>query len=283
MARERPRRTLPHRIAAVAHECAADRPPSQSHPSGRETRRFEASLAGPRILHAFAEAYPRAFFVEVGANDGEQHDHLRPILDAKSWRGIMIEPVPFVFERLRTNYRELPQVALENVAIADRDGHLPFYHLRKVEDHVAAGLPRWYDDFGSFSKAAVLNHASLLPDLEERLTCVNIPCLTFESLCRKHGVDRIDLLLVDTEEYHHEILRNVDWTVHRPRLVIYEHYHLSTDDRSQLRADLGELGYELKEEGFDTWCLQTRVEDELTRTFRALSPGIPSASVYQDR
>ena len=97
-------------------------------------------------------------------------------------------------------------MALENAAIADRDGQLPFYHLREAEDHVAAGLPRWYDGIGSFSKEAVLNHASLVPDLEDRLTCVKVPCLTFESLCRKHGVDRVDLLLVDTEGYDHEIL-----------------------------------------------------------------------------
>ena len=39
-------------------------------------RRLLARMAGPRLLRRFAEAYPEAFFVEIGANDGEQHDQL---------------------------------------------------------------------------------------------------------------------------------------------------------------------------------------------------------------
>jgi FkbM family methyltransferase len=248
-----------------------------------QVRRVESKLAGPKILRAFADSYPTAFFVEIGANDGEQHDHLRPILDTKPWNGIMVEPVPYVFERLRANYEGRPRISLENAAIADHDGTMAFYHLRQAEDRVTAGLPRWYDGIGSFSREAVLNHASLLPDLEQRLTCVDVPCLTFDSLCRKHSVDRVDLLIVDTEGYDHEVLRNIDWQVHRPALVVYEHYHLRPEDRARLRTDLIGLGYELKEEGFDTWCLHTAAEERLTRAFRALSPAIPAASVHEDR
>lgn len=249
----------------------------------RQARRVERRLAGPRILRLFAELYPTAFFVEIGANDGDQHDHLRPILDSTPWRGIMVEPVPYVFERLRANYDGRPGVVLENAAIADRDGQLPFYHLRKVQDRVAAGLPRWYDGIGSFSKDAVLNHAALLPDIAQRLTCVEVPCLTFTSLLAKHAVDRVDLLIVDTEGYDHEILRSIDWEVHRPRLVVYEHYHLSLHDRSGLRSAFADRGYEIKEEGFDTWCLHAEAEDRLRRVFRQLPPAIPAAWVHEDR
>ncbi len=33
-------------------------------------RRQLARMAGPRLLAAFADAYPEAVFVEIGANDG---------------------------------------------------------------------------------------------------------------------------------------------------------------------------------------------------------------------
>lgn len=83
--------------------------------------RLQRRLAGPRILRAFADRYPKAFFVEIGANDGEQHDHLRPLILGEEWRGIMVEPVPYVFERLRQNYdRVLERVTLENSAITKR-------------------------------------------------------------------------------------------------------------------------------------------------------------------
>ena len=248
-----------------------------------QARRLERRLAGPQILRLFADSYPEAFFVEIGANDGDQHDHLRPILAANPWRGILVEPVPYVFERLRANHGQRAGVALENAAIADQDGRLPFYHLREAGDRAAAGLPQWYDGIGSFSKEAVLNHIGLVPGLTDRLTCVDVPCLTFASLCEKHGVDRVDLLIIDTEGYDHQILRHIDWSVHRPRLVVYEHYHLTPTQRAGLRTDLQGRGYELKEEGFDTWCLHVGTDDALTRGFRRLASAVPAASVHEER
>jgi FkbM family methyltransferase len=237
---------------------------TRRHFNESRTRR---RLAGPRI----------------GANDGDQHDHLRPFLAGRRWRGIMVEPVPYVFERLRANYGSHPAIVLENAAIADRDGALPFYHLRECADRAAAGLPRWYDGIGSFSREAVLSHAALLPDLKDRLVCLSVPCLTFSALCERHGVQRVDLLIVDTEGYDHEILRSIAWDAHRPRLLVYEHYHLADEDRAELQAMLTAHGYECMEEGFDTWCVHTGVEDRLTATFRAATPGIPAASVHEDR
>ena len=91
-----------------------------------QDRRSHRRLAGPRLLQAFGEAYPRAFFIEIGSNDGDQHDHLQPLIRSLQWTGLMVEPVPYVFERLRHNYADLDRVTLENAAIADRDGQVPF-------------------------------------------------------------------------------------------------------------------------------------------------------------
>jgi FkbM family methyltransferase len=247
-----------------------------------DQRRLEARLAGPRLLRAFAATYPEAFFVEIGANDGEQHDHLRPILERSRWRGIMVEPVPFVFERLQANYRGLPQISLENAAIAERDGELPFYHLREVADREREGLPRWYDGIGSFSKEGVLGHAALLPELERRLVQRTVPALTFDSLCAKHAAPAVDLLLLDTEGYDHVILDSIDWERHRPRLVVYEHYHFARAQRERTRGLMRDLGYDVLAEGFDTWCLQA-ADDALSDTFRTLEPAIPAACAEEDR
>lgn len=245
-------------------------------------RRLDARLAGPRLLRAFAEACPEAFFVEIGANDGDQHDHLRPILARSRWRGIMVEPVPYVFARLAENYRAHPQVILENAAIADRDGMLPFYHLAEVDAAERARLPRWYDGIGSFSREAVLGHCDLVPDLESRLVETQVPCLSFDSLCAKHSVERVDLLLLDTEGYDHVILEHIDWQRHRPRMVVYEHYHFSPEQQERTRAQLRELGYRTLSEGFDTWCLHER-GDALSARMASLTPAIAPASAQHDR
>lgn len=239
-------------------------------------------MAGPRLLRAFADAYPEAVFAEVGANDGDQHDLLRPLIVSRDWRGIVVEPVPYVFERLRRNYGHRPGLVLENVAIGAENGRRAFYHLAEVEDHRREGLPRWYDGIGSFSREEVLSHGEQIPDIESRLATTEVQCLTLSTLCRRHGVEELDLLLLDTEGHDWEIIRHIDLTAYMPRLLVYEHYHLSPDDRSECCEHLRSLGYETMEEHFDTFCLDTRQDDRLTRVWRRLKPAVPGAAAYEE-
>jgi FkbM family methyltransferase len=246
---------------------------------GRVRRR----LAGPRLLRAFADVYPEAFFIEIGANDGERDDPLRPLIRSRNWHGIMVEPVPYVFERLKANYADMAsRIAFENLAIADRDGVQPFFHLRKASSEEIAELPGWYDCIGSFSRDTVLGHRSLIPDLEERLVRTDVDCATFESLCRRHTVSTFDLLLLDTEGYDAEILSLVDFAAHSPRLVVFEHYHLTAELRRDCRGLLEENGYELMEEGFDTWCLGPRCDPRLRQVWSSLTPAVPAISAETD-
>ena len=64
---------------------------------------------------------------------------------------------------------------LENVAIGERDGTLPFYHLAPVDDFEAEGLPQWYDGIGSFKREHVLKHVEYIPDIADRLVCTDVP------------------------------------------------------------------------------------------------------------
>lgn len=246
-------------------------------------RRLLHRLAGPRLLRALADECPEAFFVEIGSNDGEQHDHLLPIILASGWRGIMVEPVPYVFERLKRNYAGVSRVTLENAAIAERDGRRPFFYLAQAEGPEREQLPSWYDTLGSFSREAVLGHAKHVDDIEERLVTTEVPCLTFESLCRKHGVGKVDVIVCDVEGYDARIMRAIDFAVYHPRLVVYEHYHLSAEERSDCRQYVEEAGYETMEEGFDTWCFDTEPDDRVSRVWRRLRPALPGASAEADR
>jgi FkbM family methyltransferase len=238
-----------------------------------QDRRRRRRLMGPRLLEAFADAFPRAFFIEIGANDGVEDDHLRPFIVENEWSGIMVEPVPHLFERLRRNYAGLERVVLENVAIADRDGRVPFYHPPEGD----------FDKIGSFSRETTLRLARALqfPDLDDRIVTTEVPCLSFESQCRRHHVERLDLLVVDTEGYDFEILKRIDFSAHSTRLLVYEHGLLSSRDRSACRAYVEGHGYATREEELDTWCLDIRADDGLTRAWHGLRPGAPGTSAEE--
>ena len=235
-------------------------------------------LAAPRLLRAFADAYPRATFVEIGANDGEQHDHLRPFILGREWRGVMVEPQPHVFARLERNYARVERVTLENAAIADRDGTVEFFYPAPPAGEELGALPDWYDGIGSLSRTAVLSHATHIPDLERRLVADEVQALTYATLCRRHGLDHVDLLVIDTEGHDWEILRDLDLAPPRPRLIVYEHFHLDPGDRALCREHLERAGYATLEEGFDTFCLDGPGSDALGRAWRRLRPAIPGVS-----
>ncbi len=238
--------------------------------------------AGPKLLAAFAEAHPRAAFVEIGANDGEQHDLLRPHILAREWRGVMVEPVPYVFERLRRNYQGIDRVSLENAAIADRDATATFYHLAEADELAREHLPGWYDGIGSFSRDVVVGHATKITDLHERLVQREVPTLTFATLCERHGLDRVDLLLIDAEGYDRELLRHIDLAAAGVRLLVYEHFHLSPTARVECRQLVAAAGFETMEEGFDTFCLRATVADSVSSRWRDLRPAIPAVYVEQE-
>jgi FkbM family methyltransferase len=252
--------------------------------SARRARawRTRRRLAGPRLIRAFADARPQAFFIEIGSNDGSQHDHLRPHILERAWTGIMVEPVPYVFERLRRNYDGIDRVTLENVAIAERDGELSFHYLEDASEDERRALPDWYDGIGSFSRDAVLSHASHIPDLEGRLVSRPVPTLTFESLCERHAVERLDLLLIDTEGYDWRILRSIDLERRRPQLLVYEHYHLSRGEQAECVKHLRRHGYRMMAEGFDTFCLADEVGGALRATWGRLRPAVPAVSKHEE-
>jgi FkbM family methyltransferase len=240
-------------------------------------------MAGPKLLDAFAARYPNALFVEIGANDADHHDHLRGHIASRSWRGVMVEPVPFIFESLSRRYGGVEGVVLENAAIAATDGELPFYHLAEASPEDREQLPYWYHGTGSFSREQVLGHKKDIPDVEDRIVERTVTAMTFESLAAKHGLEKLDLLLTDTEGYDWEILKTIDLTRFRPRLAIYEHYHLSPDDRAACLDHFRAAGYSVLEEGFDTFCLRTDEDDELTRAFRRLRPAVRGVAAYEER
>ena len=96
-------------------------------------------------------------------------------------------------------------------------------------------------------------------------------------------MERIDLLLVDTEGYDAEIIRRIDFSAWRPRLLVYEHYHLPPQERAECRGRLEDEGYETMAEGFDTWCLLPDGDDALTRAWRGLRPALPELSADAER
>ena len=172
------------------------------------------------------------FFVVVGANDGKSSDPFAKILAKDTrWRGIFIEPVPYVFERLRKNYPDESRYICENLAITDGSSTLPFYYVAAEAAQKFPGeLPKYFDQVGSFDRNHIV--IGLGQAIEPFIVTANVRSESFESVMARNQVGEIDFLQIDTEGFDFEVLKLVDLQKHRVGVILFEHMHLSATDQA---------------------------------------------------
>lgn len=225
-----------------------------------------AKLLSPAILALLDAARDPVHFIEIGANDGASFDPLARWIAEAGWQGVMVEPVPHLFAELEHRHGGRSGIQLVNAAIAAEDGPRTIHHLRPGASDPA--LPPWADAVASFDRSHVLRELEVTPDPSALISSTEVECITFETLCRRCGVEEIDLLLIDAEGADLEILDAIDLDRHRPRLLVYEHHHFSDGDRGRCKAWLTSAGYTLRAEGLDTWAMDLAPVDALTTSWR---------------
>lgn len=178
-------------------------------------------------------------FVQIGANDGELADPLSDTVRRHGWRGVLVEPIPWIYERLVANYQGTEGLTFVNAAIAERDGVRPMYFVERQPDD-----PDFFDGLFSFDEAVLRSHRSARADFDERIETTEVRTLTFRSLLEHTGTSAIDLLHIDAEGYDFEILKQIDFEAHwAPRFILFEVKHLDPDTMRSARAMLRRAGY----------------------------------------
>lgn len=205
------------------------------------------------LLNSFAQKRADICFVQVGANDGVLEDPLREFVIRYRWRGVLVEPLKHIFERLKQNYANCEGLIFENVAISAREGIQEFYYIAEGGD-AANELPEWYTGLGSLSKGVILKHAAEYPAIARRLTVERVRCVTFDSLCAQHAIKIPDVISIDAEGHDFEILNLIDFERYRPAILLYEHHHMDANQKAQCRERLSRYGYDFLEEVLNTIC-----------------------------
>lgn len=224
-----------------------------------------------RLLSTLADEAGALHFVQVGSNDASLGDPIIDLVLGYGWRGVMIEPVPNVFQRLRGLHGSNPRLQFENVAIAGEDGVRTFYSLEPLD----APPSPWYDQMGSFSREHIVKHERFTPGLTQHIRETPVQCLTLTSLFTRHGIHDLDLLHVDAEGYDFEVLKSLDYARCSPRVLLFEHGHLSKADCSACLDFLRQGGYRHLHEGRDTLAMHRdalRRWPDTARLFDALAP-----------
>jgi FkbM family methyltransferase len=180
-----------------------------------------------------------AVVVKVGANDGITGDPLYNLIHKhEKWKVLFVEPVPYLFDRLIGNYGHVPRHRFEKAAINDGTS-CDFYWVGEDAAQELADLPQWWDQLGSFNKEHILKHLNgrLAPFIRSE----RVIGLTIHQLFEKHDIHQIDLLHIDTEGYDWAILKQLDLSRYAPNVILFEHAHLSPNDRREALTFLSSL------------------------------------------
>jgi FkbM family methyltransferase len=187
------------------------------------------------------------YFVQVGANDGVLDDPLRELIYQHHFPGLLIEPLPDLFERLKTNYAGEHQLVYENVAILDREGPVEIHRIRSDAD-----VPGHWHGIASFHRKNLLAQG-VPPQFIEAQSVHGVP---LHVLLARHGIDRISLLQIDTEGYDYEVIRAAIESSIYPDMINYEHCWLEPHTRLACKKLLDQNGYQFIEVGKDTLAVR---------------------------
>lgn len=184
----------------------------------------------------------RVFFIEIGSNDGKMFDPVYDFVMAGTWSGIMVEPVQYYFKQLRENYCNSPNLKFENVAISEKEEIRAFYRIEEGHDF----LPKWTHGLGSFYQDVLLSHERVIPGLRKYIIKQDVECISFSTLLDRNAVTDVDVLVIDTEGFDFQIIKQIDFKRIYPSIIVYEHKHLSRSDASECKKLLQSQGYLLE-------------------------------------
>lgn len=156
------------------------------------------------------------FFVDVGAYDGLTGSNTR-FLAELGWPGILIEPNPEAFARLRTLYLSNPAVHCIQCAISDRAAEGVEMMVADGPEGVAEES-RWM-----YSQVSTLNPWFASEYMEQhgyRYRSIRVDVLPLTEVLQANGCPPDPALLcIDCEGEDHRILKGFDFSRFQPRLL----------------------------------------------------------------
>lgn len=192
-----------------------------------------------------------AFVLQIGSNDGASGDPIFKLMRKHPlWEGLFVEPVPYLFQRLKNNYGSSPRFRFENAAVNDGSREI-FYWVDPRAKKEFPGLPEWWEQLGSFRKGYI--EKVLGPPIRGYVRETPIRGLTLAALLQKYRIARLDVVHIDVEGRDGELVAQLGRIGFKPRVVLFEHKHLSPADKRAALESLGEE-YATRDLGDDYYC-----------------------------
>ena len=167
--------------------------------------------------------------VQIGAYVGNDdiHDILHKEPNAKA---LLIEPVPWYFEKLKENYKSIinPQrIKFDNRIIHTYDGECDFYCIKDLEYKYNYNAEKnWVPEISGVKLELIKEHEQFLSNENIKYETLKLKCITVPTLLKEYNITNIDFLKIDAEGLDFDLLMNWPFEIIAPKYIKFEACHL---------------------------------------------------------
>lgn len=147
----------------------------------------------------------KCFFFEAGANDGMMQSNTLIVEKKLNWSGILVEPLPHLFSKLKTNR---PNCELYNFALVSKN-----FINEEIEMNYG------------FSNNDLMSHINIYQKSFlkfSRYKTIKVPVTTIDNLLKNSKIQEIDFLSLDVEGYEINALEGMRFKKYRPLAILVE-------------------------------------------------------------
>ena len=163
------------------------------------------------------------YFVEIGANDGIFLSNTYLLEKSYNWKGICVEPIPEMFEKLETNR---PESICIKKAIYNESSLILKFNIAR--DTLFSGL---------------INHVDRHVNSLQGGNVIDVETISMNDLLLQNNAPNfIEYLSLDTEGSEYEILKTIDYNAYTFGVIHVEHNFIEPR-RTEMRNFLISKGY----------------------------------------
>ena len=179
-------------------------------------------------------------FLQIGAMDGVSHDELNSYIMCFDWEGVLVEPLPDMFERLVSNYDQKYGLQFECSAITEQDGETEMHRVPPGTENA----PEWADGCSTLVPEKHIDF--LVPMMIKE----KVKTMSLKSLVEKYNLQDVNFVQIDTEGYDFKIFMQMDGLIN-PDLIKVEIAHVTYTNAVYMRYVLEQKGYKVFIDNYD--------------------------------
>lgn len=179
----------------------SSKPRKLSNPNQVDYSQTGQSLYMDKLLGQIRDG----FIVEAGAYDGEYLSNSLYFEKERNWSGILIEPLPFLYERIQSKNRKMYTL---NACIAKNK---PIVAKFKIAPFIAIS--------GRVSEMSDIHHRRVGNSFD----IIYVPCFSLNTILKAINVNKVDFFSLDVEGGELEVLSSLDMKNINFRSFVIEH------------------------------------------------------------